>query len=60
MPKHIITITCEVEAQPGTMPTDQTIAGKLSSLMMIKSNLLGKGTRILRETLSVTSETKEQ
>ena len=59
MPKHIITITCEVEAEPGSMPEPKSVVGKLSGLLMLKPGLLGRGTRILRDTLAVTSEPKE-
>jgi len=53
MSKHIIQIQFEVEVEPGNLPTMAEIVGKLRGLILFRPGLLGKGTRIDRESIKV-------
>ena len=53
MPKHIIQIQFEVEVEAGALPTMAEIVGKLRQLILFKPGLLGRGTRIHRDSIKV-------
>ena len=53
MSKHIIQIQFELEVEPGSMPTMAEIVGKLRGLILFRPGLLGRGTRIDRESIKV-------
>ena len=53
MSRHIIQIQFEVDVEPGNLPTMADIVGKLRGLILFKPGLLGRGTRIDRESIKV-------
>jgi hypothetical protein len=53
MPKHMIQIQFEVEVEVGTLPTMADIVGKLRGLILFRPGLLGRGTRIDRDSIRV-------
>lgn len=53
MPRHTIQIQFEVEVEPGNLPTMAEIVGKLRGLILFKPGLLGRGTRIDRDSIKV-------
>jgi len=53
MSKHTIEIQFEIEVEPGSMPTMADIVGNLKGLILFKPGLLGRGTRIDRESIKV-------
>ena len=57
MSRHTIQIQFEVEVEAGALPTMADIVGKLRGLILFKPGLLGRGTRIDRESIKV-SEVK--
>ena len=53
MSRHTIQIQFEVEVEGGALPTMAEIVDKLRGLILFKPGLLGRGTRIDRESIRV-------